>query len=207
MSQADWAIVASRLWNSLIAHPKPGIWENPKKTPTGFFLISIILEVQMKIWYVFINENKNESCLFCLRLLHTHFRIWFWSLAVTFQFILGRVRLRVEFQIGNSNLSVILWPQIQIYLGWMPNLIHKPSMDLTLFLPAMGGISPHMSVTWQQPVGIGLSLKGIMHYLPSYVFIPCPWRQIYSKNDKLQLEVPYIVGICKYIRSTNTVAP
>ena len=63
-------IVASRLWNSLIAHSNPGIWENPKKIPTGFFLISIILEVQMKIWYVFINENKNESCLLCLRLLH-----------------------------------------------------------------------------------------------------------------------------------------
>ena len=28
---------------------------------------------------------------------------------------------------------------------------------LTLFLPAMGGISPYMSVTWQQPVEIGLT--------------------------------------------------
>ena len=27
----------------------------------------------------------------------------------------------------------------------------------TLFLPAMGGISPYMSVTWPSPVGIGLS--------------------------------------------------
>ena len=29
---------------------------------------------------------------------------------------------------------------------------------LTLFPPAMGGISLNMSVTWQQPVGIGLSM-------------------------------------------------
>ena len=29
---------------------------------------------------------------------------------------------------------------------------------LTLFLPAMGGISPYMSVTWQQQVGIGLKV-------------------------------------------------
>ena len=28
---------------------------------------------------------------------------------------------------------------------------------LTLFLPAMGGISPYMSVTWPSPVGIGLN--------------------------------------------------
>ena len=28
---------------------------------------------------------------------------------------------------------------------------------LTLFIPAMGGISPYMRVTWQQPVGIGLT--------------------------------------------------
>ena len=34
------------------------------------------------------------------------------------------------------------------YLGW------------TLFLLAMGGISPYMSVTWQQPVETGLSLIG-----------------------------------------------
>ena len=27
---------------------------------------------------------------------------------------------------------------------------------LTLFLPAKGGISPYMSITWQSPVGIGL---------------------------------------------------
>ena len=31
-------------------------------------------------------------------------------------------------------------------------------IDLTLFLPAMGRISPYMSVTWQQLVGIGLKL-------------------------------------------------
>ena len=30
---------------------------------------------------------------------------------------------------------------------------------LTLFLPAMGRISPYISVTWQQPVGIGLTQK------------------------------------------------
>ena len=29
-------------------------------------------------------------------------------------------------------------------------------MALTLFLPAKGGISPYMSVTWPSPVGIGL---------------------------------------------------
>ena len=31
-------------------------------------------------------------------------------------------------------------------------------MSLTLFLPALGGISPYMSITWQQLVGIRLNL-------------------------------------------------
>ena len=30
---------------------------------------------------------------------------------------------------------------------------------ISLFLPAMGGISPYKYVTWQQPVGIGLTLQ------------------------------------------------
>ena len=30
---------------------------------------------------------------------------------------------------------------------------------ISLFLPAMGGISPYKYVTWQQPVGIGLTQK------------------------------------------------
>ena len=34
-------------------------------------------------------------------------------------------------------------------------------MLLTLFLPALDGISPYMSITWQQPVGIGLTLIGM----------------------------------------------
>ena len=36
-------------------------------------------------------------------------------------------------------------------------LTSKNCILLTLLLPAMGGISPYMSVTWQQPVGIGLN--------------------------------------------------
>ena len=37
------------------------------------------------------------------------------------------------------------------------DLIGNPINRLTLFLPALGGISPYMSVTWPSPVGIGLS--------------------------------------------------
>ena len=34
-----------------------------------------------------------------------------------------------------------------------------PVRRLTLFLPAMGGISPYMNVTWPSPVGIGLRIR------------------------------------------------
>ena len=36
---------------------------------------------------------------------------------------------------------------------------------LTLFLPAMGEICPYMSVTWQQPLGIGLNSNKICKIL------------------------------------------
>ena len=37
------------------------------------------------------------------------------------------------------------------------NFVKIYAKYLTLFLPAKGGISPYMSVTWPSPVGIGLS--------------------------------------------------
>jgi hypothetical protein len=42
---------------------------------------------------------------------------------------------------------------------WFPLGIYSILHLLTLFLPAMGGISPCMSVTWQQPVRIVLTDK------------------------------------------------
>jgi hypothetical protein len=39
---------------------------------------------------------------------------------------------------------------------------------LTLFLPALGGISPYMSIMWQQPVGIGLSKQSTIQFIGSY---------------------------------------
>ena len=45
--------------------------------------------------------------------------------------------------------------------------------DLTLFLPAMGGISPYMSVTWQQPVEIGLRTYSFLektYMMPKSIF-------------------------------------
>jgi hypothetical protein len=35
----------------------------------------------------------------------------------------------------------------------------------TLFLPVMGGISPYMSVTWQQAIGIGLRGKKVTKHM------------------------------------------
>ena len=42
---------------------------------------------------------------------------------------------------------------LQIYV----KILNNSKSILTLFLPALGGISPYMSVTWQQPVEIGLN--------------------------------------------------
>ena len=45
---------------------------------------------------------------------------------------------------------------------------------LTLVLPAMGGISPYMSVTWPQPVGIRLitpSKEPFMFFYPDFIQI------------------------------------
>ena len=46
------------------------------------------------------------------------------------------------------------------------------NQSLTLFLPAMGGISPYMSVTWPSPVGIGLSQPKQPGCIPPFQKIP-----------------------------------
>ena len=50
-----------------------------------------------------------------------------------------------------KHLNSIHWERLKLV----------PDLLLTLFLPAMGGISPYMSVTWPSPVGIGLNMGGI----------------------------------------------
>ena len=56
---------------------------------------------------------------------------------------------------------------VSIYLSDSVILIEKLSLilirnrvkdTLTQFLPSLGRISPYMSITWQQPVGIGLTI-------------------------------------------------
>ena len=58
----------------------------------------------------------------------------------------------------------------------MMTLIISRLWSLTLFLPAMGGISPYMSVTWPSLVGIGLSYKDANNWTDQIkVFFSLAW--------------------------------
>ena len=63
---------------------------------------------------------------------------------------------------------------------------------LTLFLPALGGISPYKSITWQQPVGIVLTWKNQTEH-DEYLFLVnsfrCDFRLILSPMHPYKLQI------------------
>ena len=68
-------------------------------------------------------------------------------------------KVPIQHQIGFDLIVPQFSPTAQISEQVLLMIIHRSVLlFLTLLLPAMGGISLYMSVTWQQPVGIGLKV-------------------------------------------------
>ena len=61
---------------------------------------------------------------------------------------------------------------------------------LTLFLQAMGGISPYMNVTWPSPVGIGLS--SFLAICIVFLTFFCPLNSLQQWAVKVRVRVFYL---------------